>query len=221
MPKAYVLIKNESGKEDFIISNLNKISSITDAHGTFGAYDIITILESSDGKNIQSDITNGIRKILEIRGTLTLLVDKKPGILKIDKIEQKILDEYMVHAFIAIHCSKSDESDIMKILEEIPEVAEADLLVENYEIICKISAPTYNDISEIISKKIRKIPGMKSTITINVINKQGFSRWLFLGKIHYFAFCNPLSKFFFKFFSVFFLKFPFFTLLYVLGHGKL
>jgi hypothetical protein len=71
MPKAYVLIENESGQEDFIISNLNKIQSITDAHGTFGTYDIITILESSDEKNIQSDITNGIRKIPEIRGTLT------------------------------------------------------------------------------------------------------------------------------------------------------
>jgi len=176
MPKAYVLIENESGKEDFVISNLNKIPSITDAHGTFGTYDVIAILESSDEKNIQSDITNRIRKIPEIRGTLTLLVDKKPGILKIDKIEQKVLDEYMAHAFITIHCSKSAENDIMKILKEIPEVVEADLLVGNYEIICKISAPTYNDISEIISKKIRKIPGMKSTITINIINKQGFSR---------------------------------------------
>ena len=176
MPKAYVLIENESGKEDSVISNLNKIPSITNAHGTFGTYDVIAILESSDEKNIQSDITNGIRKIPEIRGTLTLLVDKKPGILKIDKIEQKVLDEYIAHAFITIHCLKSAENDIMKILDGIPEVVEADLLVGNYEIICKISAPTYNDISEIISKKIRKIPGMKSIITINIINKQGFSR---------------------------------------------
>ncbi len=171
MPKAYVLIKNESGKEDFVISNLNKIPSIIDAHGTFGTYDIISILESSDEKNIQKDITNGIRKISHIRRTLTLLVDKKPGILKVEKIDQKVLDEYMAHAFITIHCSKSEESNIMKILQGIPEVIEADLLIGNYEIICKISAPTYNDISEIISKKIRKIPGMKSTITINVINK--------------------------------------------------
>ncbi|MBL7018810.1 MAG: Lrp/AsnC ligand binding domain-containing protein, partial [Nitrosopumilus sp.] len=52
----------------------------------------------------------------------------------------------------------------------------ADMLVGNYEIICKIAAPTYNDISEIISKKIRKMPGIKSTITINVVNNQGFSR---------------------------------------------
>ncbi len=50
------------------------------------------------------------------------------------------------------------------------------MLIGSYEIICKITAPTYNDISEIISKKIRKIPGIKSTVTINIINNQGFSR---------------------------------------------
>ena len=176
MVKAYVLIVNESGKEDYIISNLIKIPSITDAYGTFGTYDILAKLESSNEENLQLDITNGIRKMSKIRGTTTLLVDKKPGISKINKIEQKVLDEYMAHAFITIHCSRSDESDIMKRLQEIPEIVEADILVGNYEIICKLSAPTYNDISNIISKKIRKIDGIKSTLTINVINKQGFNR---------------------------------------------
>ncbi len=82
----------------------------------------------------------------------------------------------MTQAFIVIHCSKSDEFQVMKNLEEITEVVEVDVLIGNYEIICRIMAPTYNDISEIVSKKIRKIPGIKSTITINVINKQGFNR---------------------------------------------
>jgi len=176
MVKAYVLIVNESGKEDYIISNLIKIPSITDAYGTFGTYDILVKIESSNEEDLQQDITNGIRKMSKIRGTTTLLVDKKPGISKINKIEQKVLDEYMAHAFITIHCSKADESDIMKRLQEIPEIVEADILVGNYEIICKLSAPTYNDISNIISKKIRKIDGIKSTLTINVINKQGFNR---------------------------------------------
>jgi DNA-binding Lrp family transcriptional regulator len=64
----------------------------------------------------------------------------------------------------------------MQNLEEISEVVEVDMLIGNYEMICKIAAPTYNDISEIITKKIRKISGIKSTITINIINNQGFSR---------------------------------------------
>ncbi len=176
MEKAYVLIVNESGTEDSVISNLNNIPSITNAFGTFGSYDILTKLESTDEVKIQHDISNGIRKISNIRSTLTLLVDKKPGILKTNKTEQEVLDAHMAQAFITIHCAKSDESNIMKKLDEIPEITEADMLIGNFEIICKIAAPTYNDISEIISKKIRKINGIKSTITINVVNNQGFSK---------------------------------------------
>ena len=175
MVKAYVLIVNESGTEDSIISNLNNIPTITDAFGTFGTYDILTKLVSSDEQDIQHDISNGIRKISNIRSTLTLLVDKKLGISKTNEIKQKVLDSHMAQAFITIHCSKSDEYRVMKNLEEIPEVVEADVLIGNYEIMCRLAAPTYNDISEIVSNKIRKIPGIKSTITINVINNQGFS----------------------------------------------
>jgi DNA-binding Lrp family transcriptional regulator len=176
MEKAYVLIVNESGTEDSVISNLKNIPSITNAFGTFGSYDILTKLESTDEAKIQHDISNGIRKISNIRSTLTLLVDKKPGILKTNKTEQEVLDAHMAQAFITIHCAKSDESNIMKSLNEIPEVIEADILVGNFEIICKIAAPTYMDISEIISKKIRRINGIKSTITINVVSNQGFSK---------------------------------------------
>ena len=78
MEKAYVLIINESGKEDSVISNLKNIPSITNAFGTFGSYDILTKLESSDEQNIQHVISNEIRKISNIRATLTLLVDNEP-----------------------------------------------------------------------------------------------------------------------------------------------
>ncbi|MCH9041301.1 MAG: Lrp/AsnC ligand binding domain-containing protein [Nitrosopumilus sp.] len=176
MVKAYVLIINESGTEDSVISNLKNIPSITDAFGTFGTWDILTKLVSSNEENIQHDISKGIRKISNIRSTLTLLVDEKLGFLKTNEIEQKVLDKYMAKAFITIHCSKSDEYSVMKNLEEIPEVVEANVLVGHNELICKIMSPTYNDISEIVSKKVRKIHGIKSTNTINVINNQGFSR---------------------------------------------
>ncbi len=176
MAKAYVLIVNETGTEDSIISNLNSIPSITNVFGTFGTYDILTQLESSDEQDIQHDISNGIRKVSNVRSTLTLLVDKKSGISKVNETEQKVLDAHTAQAFVTIRCAKSDESKIMNVLEKIPEVVEADILVGNYEIICKLAAPTYNDISEIVGKKIRKIPGIKSTVTINVINHQGFHK---------------------------------------------
>lgn len=176
MVKAYVLIVSESGKEDLIISSLKNIPSITTAFGTFGSYDILVKLESSSEQNIQNDISNAIRKIPNIRATHTLLVDKNPGIIKINKIERQVLDTYMAHAFMTVHCLKSDESKVIELLENIPEVIEIDRLLGHFEIICKITAPTYTDISEIIGKQIRKISEIKSTITINVINNQGFDK---------------------------------------------
>ncbi|KEQ56719.1 Regulatory protein AsnC [Marine Group I thaumarchaeote SCGC AAA799-B03] len=176
MARAYVLIINESGKEDSVISHLRNIQSVSNAYGTFGSYDILAKLKASNEQSIQQDISNGIRKIPNIRSTLTLLVDKKPGISKTDDTEQKVLDEHMAQAYITIHCLKSEEDNIMNSLKAIAEVVEAYTLVGNYEIICKIAAPTYNEISGIISKKIRKISGIKSTITINLINNQGFKK---------------------------------------------
>ena len=176
MAKAYVLIVIESGTEVSVISNLNKISNVTQAFGTFGTFDILAKLESNNDENLQEIISQGIRKISNIRSTLTLIVDKKLGISKTDEIEQNVLDEHMAQAFIIIHCSKLQEDKILEKLKEIPEIIEADVLLGNYELICKIAAPTYNDISEIVSKKIRKISKIKSTNTVNVINKQGFSK---------------------------------------------
>ena len=68
--------------------------------------------------------------------TITLLVNEKPRILKTNELE-RVLDTYMVQAFVTIHCSKADESNVLQKLEEIPKVIEADMLVGNYEIICK------------------------------------------------------------------------------------
>ena len=176
MPKAYVLISNESGTEDSVISNLNKIESVKEAHGTFGSYDILTKLESNDEQKIHHDIYNGIRKIQKIYSTLTLLVNEKESFRKITKSEKEVLEKYMAQAFVIIHCNRSQESTILQELKKITEVVEADNLIGSFEIICKLVAPTYNDISDIIGKKIRKITNIKSTITLNVVGNQGFSK---------------------------------------------
>ena len=60
--------------------------------------------------------------------------------------------------------------------KEIPEVVGIDMLIGSFEIICTIVAPTYNDISNIVTKKIRKIENIKSTITLNVVENQGFRK---------------------------------------------
>ena len=145
---------NESGIKDSIISNLNEIESVKEAHGTFGSYDILTKLESNDEQKIQQDISNKIRKIQNIHSTLTLLVNEKENFRTIDKSEKKVLEKYMDQAFVSIHCNRSQESNVLQNLKEIPKVIEADVFVGSYEIIYKIVSPTYNEISDLVSEKI-------------------------------------------------------------------
>ena len=86
MKKAFVLITNESGTDDSVIVSLRDIPSITDVYGTFGSYDLLAKLESSNEQIIQNDILHGITKINNIKATLTLLVDGI-GISKTTKMQ--------------------------------------------------------------------------------------------------------------------------------------
>ncbi len=73
MATAYVLINCELGSEESVISELKLIEEVVDVHGTFGAYDILTKVESSQVEALRETITWKIRKIPKIRSTLTLM----------------------------------------------------------------------------------------------------------------------------------------------------
>lgn len=105
-----------------------------------------------------------------------MLVNEKESFRKTTKSKKEVLEKYMSQAFVIIYCNRSQESVILQELEKITEVIEADNLIGYFEIICKLVAPTYNDISDIISKNIRKITNIKSTITLNVVGNQSFSK---------------------------------------------
>ena len=72
MKKAYVLINCDLGKEEIILTELRDLSSTKEAHGTFGAYDIIVEISADDAESLRKEITRKIRKIPSIRATLTL-----------------------------------------------------------------------------------------------------------------------------------------------------
>ena len=73
MATAYVLINCELGSEESIIQQLKNIDSIIEVHGTFGAYDILAKIESPTVEVLRESITWKIRKIDQIRSTLTLM----------------------------------------------------------------------------------------------------------------------------------------------------
>jgi len=73
MATAYVLINCELGSEEEIIKRLKELDGVTEVHGTFGAYDILSKIESSTVESLRETITWKIRKIDKIRSTLTLM----------------------------------------------------------------------------------------------------------------------------------------------------
>ncbi len=73
MAQAYVLINCELGSEDSVISQLKSIEGVKEVHGTFGAYDILVKIVSDKVETLRETITWKIRKIDNIRSTLTLM----------------------------------------------------------------------------------------------------------------------------------------------------
>jgi len=70
---AYILINCELGSEESIIQELKNLDGVIEVHGTFGAYDILAKIESSTVDVLRETITWKIRKIDQIRSTLTLM----------------------------------------------------------------------------------------------------------------------------------------------------
>ena len=73
MKTAYVLINCNLGSEATIIDELKHLDNVKEVHGVFGAYDIITKVESDSVENLRDAITWKIRKLNRVRSTFTLL----------------------------------------------------------------------------------------------------------------------------------------------------
>ena len=174
MAKVYVLISCESGTDVSVISNLKQINIVKEAHGIFGTYDVLAKLESESDFELNRTLLKKIRQIKKIRATLTLQTDDKDHFGKtLDRSEKDVLETYMATAYVLISCWVDEKLTILQCLSKIPEVIEGDIVIGSYEIICKVVAPTYNDISGIITRKIRTLKNIKSTSTLNVIEEQG------------------------------------------------
>lgn len=73
MPEAYVLINCDLGSEESVIEELKHVDSVKEVHGTFGAYDIVAKVTSDKPEILRESITWQIRKINNVRSTLTLM----------------------------------------------------------------------------------------------------------------------------------------------------
>ena len=79
MAEAYVLVNCDLGAEDEVIDGLKQIEQVKEAHGTFGAYDIIAKIQAESTDKLREAVTWKIRKMDKIRSTLTLTVVEGQG----------------------------------------------------------------------------------------------------------------------------------------------
>ncbi len=75
----------------------------------------------------------------------------------------------MSKAFVAIHCETGKENPIIRKLMEIKGISEVTGTLGLYDIIAKIEAADSMTLEKIITKEVRKIPHVLTTMTLMVI----------------------------------------------------
>jgi Lrp/AsnC family transcriptional regulator for asnA, asnC and gidA len=80
----------------------------------------------------------------------------------------------MVHAYVLINVEIGTENDVLNKLKEISGVVESWIVFGVYDIITKVEAENSEKLKEFISRSIRKIEGVRNTLTLMPI--EGFIR---------------------------------------------
>ena len=71
--KAFVLINAEVGNEQELIRKLKAIPNVTEVHVVYGVYDVIAKVESDTMEKVKETITNSLRRLDNVRSTLTMI----------------------------------------------------------------------------------------------------------------------------------------------------
>ncbi|TLX93763.1 MAG: Lrp/AsnC family transcriptional regulator [Thaumarchaeota archaeon] len=75
----------------------------------------------------------------------------------------------MTKAFVAIHCETGKESQVIRSIMEIKGVKEVIGVLGLYDVIAKIEAQDSVILEQIITKYVRKVPHVLTTMTLIVI----------------------------------------------------
>jgi DNA-binding Lrp family transcriptional regulator len=74
MHKGFVLLNCDLGAEEFIVEELKKISQVSQAYVTFGAYDVIAEINTDSQENFDETVSFKIRRLTRVVSTMTLNV---------------------------------------------------------------------------------------------------------------------------------------------------
>ena len=173
MSKAYVMMNCNLGEEKTIIESLEKIAGVKEAHGTLGLYDIVAQIECTTDERIQEIVTQQIRKIPKIQSSMTLTSSESGQLFQIsEKLVGTILGKNDSQAYVVFHCKKGEEYPTLKNLCKISEVKEADVVFGFYDIVCRVESSSEEVLQDIITRAIRHLPNIRTSMTLNIIKEQ-------------------------------------------------
>jgi len=69
-----VLLNCDLGAEEFIVEELRKISQVSQAYVTFGAYDVIADFNTDSQEDFAETVSFKIRRVARVVSTMTLNV---------------------------------------------------------------------------------------------------------------------------------------------------
>lgn len=71
---AIILVQTEIGAESKVLDDLMKIPEVREAYIVYGTYDVVVKIETDTLEKIREIVTNKIRKLPDIRTTVTMIV---------------------------------------------------------------------------------------------------------------------------------------------------
>ena len=76
----------------------------------------------------------------------------------------------MEKAYVLIGCELGSENDIVSKLSKMDKVKDALVVYGDYDIVVEVETETEAQMDSIITKKIRKIDKVRSTMTLGIVN---------------------------------------------------
>ena len=172
MVKAYVMMNCDLGEEKTIIKSIAEINEIKEVHGTLGLYDIVAQIECATDEKIQV-VTQQIRKMSKIQSSMTLISSGSEELFQIsEKLMGAMLGKNNSQAYVVFHCEKGQEYATLKNLCKISEVKDADVVFGLYDIVCRVESSSEEVLQDIITRAIRGLPKIKTSMTLNIIKEQ-------------------------------------------------
>lgn len=74
METAFVLINTEMGSENSVSDLLREYEEVKEVHGVYGVYDLVVRVEAESMQELKDVISTKIRRLENIRSTLTMIV---------------------------------------------------------------------------------------------------------------------------------------------------